>query len=222
MFKPTYSKTRSPDALFGAIPSIRQFGFVSTVAGALLMFGCLDACSHPPSPVGERIVAAARDQLDWGTLYDPSYVRLAYPGGDVPRKQGVCTDVVVRSLRAVGQDLQKLIHEDKKAHPSLYPKYPKGKALDPNIDHRRCPNQRVFFGRFGKTLTLKADRSSASSWKPGDIVFWKLDNGRDHVGVVTDRKGPDGLPLAIHNLSTPLEEPVLARWKIVGHFRYPG
>ncbi len=184
------------------------------VAAALLLNGTFAGS-------GPRIVAAARDQLTWGTTYDPAYVRLAFPGGDVPRTRGVCTDVVIRALRTVGKDLQQLIYEDKKRNPGTYPKYPGGKALDPNIDHRRCPNQRVFLRRFGRSLTLKTDAPNLAHWKPGDIVFWKLPSGLDHVGIVTDRLSSDGLPWAIHNLRTPMEEPVLADWKIVGHFRYP-
>jgi uncharacterized protein len=171
--------------------------------------------------MGDRIVTAARVQLGWNTVYDPRYVKLKYPGGDVPRNRGVCTDVVVRALREVGKDLQKLIHEDKKANPSRYPAYPGGKRIDPNIDHRRCPNQRVFFSRFGRSLTLAVTPEALRQWQAGDIVFWKLDNGRDHVGIVTDRRDAARIPHAIHNLSTTLEEPVLAKWRIVGHFRYP-
>jgi uncharacterized protein YijF (DUF1287 family) len=179
------------------------------------------ACGSRMLTTADRIVASARDQLNWGTTYDPSYIRIKFPGGDVPRTQGVCTDVVVRALRTVGKDLQGLIHQDKCANPDLYPKYTGQKGADPNIDHRRCPNLRVFFRRYGKGLPNRTDSGSLSSWKPGDIVFWKLDNGRDHVGIVTDRKGPSGVPWAIHNLSTPAEEPVLAKWTIVAHFRYP-
>jgi uncharacterized protein len=170
---------------------------------------------------GLRIVDAARAQLAWGTVYDPSYVRLEYPGGDVPKDRGVCTDVVIRSLRAVGKDLQKLVHEDKKRRPGAYPRYPGQSGADPNIDHRRCPNLQVFLRKNGKTLTRLVERGSLGEWAPGDIVFWKLDNGRDHVGIVTDKREPDGTPFAIHNLSTTLEEPVLRKWKIVGHYRYP-
>jgi len=32
--------------------------------------------------------------------------------GDVPADIGVCTDVVIRTYRAIGSDLQQLVHED--------------------------------------------------------------------------------------------------------------
>lgn len=175
-----------------------------------------------PSPTAAKIVAHAREQTTWGTVYDPSYVKLRYPGGDVPKDRGVCTDVVIRALRAVGKDLQKLVYEDKKARPAAYKVYAGQKGPDRSIDHRRCPNLVSFFKKHGKTLSTKTDAAHRIEWKPGDIVFWKLDNGRDHVGVVTDRLGFNDLPQVIHNLSTTTEEPVLTTWKIVGHFRYPG
>lgn len=168
--------------------------------------------------VGMRIVEAAREQLSWGTRYDPSYVRLQYPKGDVPKDRGVCTDVVIRALRAVGHDLQRLIHEDAKRAPGAYPRI---ERRDPNIDHRRCPNQMAFLARHGARLGTSLSGAARRTWQPGDIVFWKLDNGLDHVGIVTDRIGQSGLPMAVHNLSTPAEEDVLGRWTITGHFRYP-
>ena len=47
-----------------------------------------------------RLVDAARLQIGVTTLYDPTYVRLAYPGGDVSQDRGVCTDVVIRAIAA--------------------------------------------------------------------------------------------------------------------------
>lgn len=194
----------------------KQFG--------LVLLGMAVGCTAqrlPSDPIGSKIVANARVQLGWNTVYDPRYVKLGYPGGDVPKDRGVCTDVVIRALRAVGFDLQKLVHEDKSKNLSLYPAYPSTRGADRNIDHRRCPNLVVFLRRFGTPLTTKTDSRVLKQWKPGDIVFWKLDNGRDHVGIVTDKVDGDGVPYAIHNLSTTLEEPVLTSWKMVGHFRYP-
>ena len=90
-----------------------------------------------------KLVASARDQLTWGTRYDSRYVTLKYPGGDVAKDRGVCTDVIIRAYRSVGRDLQKLIHDDKRKDPSAYPS---GK-LDSNIDHRRVPNMATFLRR---------------------------------------------------------------------------
>ena len=63
------------------------------------------------------IANAARWQIYKTTSYDPSYVSLDYPGGDIAIEKGVCTDVVIRALRkAAGIDLQRLVHEDMKTH----------------------------------------------------------------------------------------------------------
>ena len=157
-----------------------------------------------------KLVASARDQLTWGTRYDARYIELKYPGGDVAKSRGVCTDVIIRAYRSVGLDLQKLIFEDKKRSPSAYP----AAKLDPNIDHRRVPNMVTFLRRKGTSLPISRD------WHAGDIVWWKLDSGLNHVGLVTDRRGPSGDHMVIHNISTPKEEDYLRRWKISGHFRW--
>ena len=161
--------------------------------------------------VPERLVAAARDQLTWGTTYDPSYTSIKYPGGDVDRKVGVCTDVIIRAYRSVNIDLQKLIVEHKRVHMRLYPK---GK-VDPNIDHRRVKNMAVFFKSTGASLPLDKD------WRPGDIVYWILNSGLDHVGILSDKRGRSGKYMVVHNMDKPREEDVLGSWKIVGHYRYP-
>jgi uncharacterized protein len=168
------------------------------------------------NPVQARILVGAKDQLSWGTVYDGAYVRIPYPGGDVPREQGVCTDVVVRALRNADIDLQRLIHEDMRRAWGEYPRYAGLSRPDPNIDHRRVPNQIRFLKRHGRDLG-----TSLREWLPGDFVFWKLDGGLDHVGVLSDLLGASGDPCVIHNLGGVREEDVLRRWKIVGHYRYP-
>lgn len=46
--------------------------------------------------------------------YDPAYVSIKYPNGDVAADKGVCTDVIIRAYRKLGIDLQKEVHEDMK------------------------------------------------------------------------------------------------------------
>lgn len=173
----------------------------------------------PTSGVAAKIVGAAKAQLSWGTQYDNRYVKLPYPNGDLPKDRGVCTDVVIRALRPAGYDLQRLIHEDMKKAWAAYPRYSGNSNPDPNIDHRRVPNQRVFWRRHGQVLTTSV--TDPFKWKPGDIITWKLDNGLDHTGVLSDKPGEKGFPYVIHNLGTTLEEDVLSAWKITGHYRYP-
>jgi uncharacterized protein len=175
----------------------------------------LVACSRSPAQVlspGQRIVAGARGQLSQPADYTPGYFKLSYPNGDLPQDKGVCTDVVIRALRYAGYDLQVLIHEDMKRHFSTYPR--RERRPDSNIDHRRVPNQMHFFSRYGRKLGNTAD------WRPGDFVYWKLDNGLDHAGVLSDAKGSSNW-MVIHNLSRTAEEDVLYRWKVIGHYRYP-
>jgi hypothetical protein len=167
--------------------------------------------------VGEKIVAGARQQI--GAVYDPSYVSIPYPNGDVPATQGACTDVVIRALRFAGYDLQKMIHEDMLRRRSAYP-HPRA-ALDTNIDHRRCSNQVVFFRKYALSLTTKVSPATLSDWQPGDIVYWKLPFNLDHTGIISDTLNADGIPEVIDNISGCREEDVLTAWTIVAHFRFP-
>ncbi|MCF8011927.1 MAG: DUF1287 domain-containing protein [Clostridiales bacterium] len=187
--------------------------------------------SMSPSPVekiapGERniydrVVIGARQEVVKGVQYDASYKNIDYPGGDVDPSIGACTDVVVRAFRNGGIDLQKLIHEDMQAHFELYPQKWSLSGPDPNIDHRRVPNQMKFFQRHGQALPLSVNGDNLSAWMHGDIVYWKFLNGLQHCGIISDRKNSRGIPLVIHNAGTAREEDSLTRWEIIGHYRYP-
>lgn len=174
-----------------------------------------------PLGTAQKIVAGAREEVRRGVTYDASYVKMPYPGGDVPADRGACTDVLVRALRYAGHDLQKLIHEDMRRHFRLYPTRYGLRRPDPNIDHRRTPNHMVFLRRRGRSLPLATSGAAAATWKAGDLVYWRLPNGMGHCGVVSDRNRADGLPLVIHNIGGAAEEDVLTAWEITGHSRYP-
>ena len=165
----------------------------------------------------KNVLESAHEQALQGARYDASYVRIAYPNGDVPITQGACTDVIVRAFRHAGYDLQKLIHEDMEKSPHDYPR--RSTPLDSNIDHRRIPNQVVFFKKFGKALSNDVTGDAANEWRGGDIVVWKTP--LDHTGIISDRVGRSGLPMVIHNIAGCTEEDCLTAWKIVGHYRYP-
>ena len=169
-----------------------------------------------------KLVAAAVERTHHQVRYDPAYVRIAYPNGDVPADTGVCTDEVIRSFRAVGVDLQKDVHEDMVANFSAYPnkwRWLLGKP-DPNIDHRRVPNLMVFFGRKGETLALSG---RAEDYGPGDLVTWDLGGGVPHIGIVVDQRAATGRYMVVHNIGQgPKMEDVLFSWKITGHYRYFG
>jgi uncharacterized protein len=163
-----------------------------------------------------KIAQAAVDQVGVTIEYAPGYISIQYPGGDIPRERGVCTDVVVRAFRGIGIDLQKEVHEDMKKHFKEYPKIWKMKAPDSNIDHRRVPNLMVFFQRQRKTLELD------SEYKPGDIVAWQLENGLLHIGIVSTENIPGGKRYyLIHNIGAGArKEDVLYEFKIIGHYRW--
>lgn len=96
-------------------------------------------------PWAEKLIDAAQAQIGVTTRYDPAYVRLAYPMGDVPEDRGVCTDVIIRAYRsAFGVDLQRHVHEDMRAAFADYPKIWGLARPDSNIDHRRVPNWNDF------------------------------------------------------------------------------
>ena len=184
----------------------------------------------PPSPVEMKpqdelqtpdlILLGARKEVENGTIYDASYVSLNYPAGDVPSDRGACTDVVIRALRNVDLDLQKLIHEDMKKSFQVYPQRWGLEAPDRNIDHRRIPNQMCFLDRYGTSLTLKV-KDNLDAWQWGDIVYWRFPDGREHCGIISDRKNSKGIPLVIHNACITREEDRLLSWEIIGHYRYP-
>jgi uncharacterized protein YijF (DUF1287 family) len=167
-------------------------------------------------PAG-RLVLGALGQIGRTVSYDAGYQPLAFPGGDVPIERGVCTDVIIRAYRAAGVDLQLLVNQDMRQSFGAYPKLWGLSRPDPNIDHRRVPNLAVFFGRHGKTLPVsKAGRD----YKSGDIVTWRLPDGRPHIGLVSSRES-GGMPLIIHNIgSGAQEEDVLFAFQITGHYRF--
>ncbi|CRL60905.1 DUF1287 domain-containing protein [Proteus penneri] len=168
----------------------------------------------------KKLVEYATD-LPRAVIYDSGYRKIDYPNGDVPAYKGVCSDVIIRSYRGIDIDLQKLLHEDIKAHFSAYP----SKRMwglnkpDTNIDHRRVPNLEVFFTRKGK---VKQITKNAEDYVPGDIISWRLDNGRPHIGIVVNKKSWDNQRyLVMHNIGFgQVAEDVLFSWKITGHFTY--
>lgn len=170
----------------------------------------------PAAPVA--LVAAARAQVGVTLRYDPAYVRLAYPGGDVPADRGVCTDVVVRAYRSLGTDLQVLVHRDMQAAWAAYPKAWGLKGPDANIDHRRVPNLAVFLRRRGAALPITTD---PRDYRPGDLVTWRLTSGVPHIGIVSDRTAPSGRPMILHNIGAgAAEEDLLFVYAITGHYRW--
>ena len=172
------------------------------------------AASDPAS----KLVAAAREQIGVTVSYDPSYTGIDYPGGDVPRSRGVCTDVVIRAYRdALGIDLQKLVHEDMKANFAAYPNNWQLRTTDRNIDHRRVPNLQTFLKRQGAALPVTTE---PADWKVGDIFTSKVGGRLPHIGIVSQSTDDGGL-LAVHNIGRGTrEEAVVFAHPLDGHFRW--
>lgn len=180
-----------------------------------------------------KLVNAAKKQIGITVGYDGSYRRLKFPLGNVPLETGVCSDVIVRSYRTLGIDLQVLVHNDMVKNFSKYPNIWGLKRTDTNIDHRRVPNLARFFARKGRVLKIS---KNAEDYAPGNIVTWNLgkagfNNSRSialspvstpHIGIISDKKAFDtGLPLVIHNIGGGAEEDsILFDYKITGHFSF--
>ncbi|WOO87598.1 DUF1287 domain-containing protein [Mollicutes bacterium LVI A0039] len=119
------------------------------------------------------------------------YKSAYYEGGYPPEDEGVCTDVIWRSLNNAGYDLKALVDADIAANIEAYPRID-GKP-DPNIDFRRVPNLHVFLER--NTVSLTTDIRQTEEWMPGDIVIFS-DN---HIAIVSDVRNSKGIPFIIHN-----------------------
>ena len=171
-------------------------------------------------PWAKKVIDAAARQVGVTLSYDPAYRRLKYPGGDVPREIGVCTDVIIRAYRdALGIDLQERVHADMKGSFSAYPKIWGMAGTDPNIDHRRVPNLRTFFTRKGAE---KPVTDNAADYQPGDIVTQNLPGNLAHIVLVSDQLNADqSRPLVIHNIGAGARiEDSLFGFEITGHYRY--
>jgi uncharacterized protein len=170
----------------------------------------------------EKLVSAAEGQIGQTLRYDGSYVKIGYPGGDVPLEYGVCTDVVIRAYRtAFGFDLQQHVHEDMRRNFAAYPARWGLKKPDPNIDHRRVPNLQTFFKRKGAALTIS---ESAADYVPGDLVTMLLPGNLPHIAIVSGDKTEDATrPLLIHNIGAGAQkQDVLFGFEVTGHYRFRG
>jgi len=183
---------------------------VLTLTIVILSIRCF---SQQIDSIGLQISRVAIELTKVQVIYDPTYVILSYPNGDVPWSRGVCTDVLIRAYRKLGIDLQKEVHEDMLANFHLYPKTWGLTKPDPNIDHRRVPNLMVFFSRFGDILPIT---TNPFDYKPGDIVAWDLGSGLTHIGIVIDKN------LIVHNIGNGQEiSDCLFSYRIIGHYKYP-
>ncbi len=191
----------------------------------LLGLGAVVACRQAQTAAAQtlgkagRLIAAARSQIGITLAYDPGYTLLRFPGGDVDRARGVCTDVVIRAYRdALGLDLQALVNADMRRAFSAYPTRWGLRTTDRNIDHRRVPNLETFLRRAGAAMPIPA---AAQGWRAGDIFTMRVGVNLPHIGLISDRVGTSGRPLIIHNIGQGTrEEDALAAYPIAGRFRW--
>jgi uncharacterized protein len=180
-----------------------------------------------PSNNSGRLAQAARNQVGVTTGYDPHYVRIPYPGGDVPRSTGVCADVIVRAGRdGLGLDLQKLVHEDMLRDFAAYPHTWGMTHPDSNIDHRRVLNLEAYWKRSGCELWRASGATAGNAFPSplavGDILTWRLDARLPHIGIVV----ADSLlsTRVVHNWGNGAEESSLFTFsphRAIGHYRWP-
>ena len=169
-----------------------------------------------PDPL-DISLGALKTTLNAAT-YDQGYVALPYPGGDVPRERGACTDVIVRALRNAGIDLQLEVHEDIARNPRRYPMV---ERANDDIDHRRV---RTILPWFRAHWTrLDADEPG----RPGDVVFMETIEeraGPDHIGVLGTRRTDSGELLVANNWTDGYQTAfmdLLAFVEVTDRFRAP-
>lgn len=169
----------------------------------------------------DDLIEGGRREVKRQPYYRSRYIEnRGYP----PAGEGVCTDLVWRAYANAGYNLKAMIDLDISLSQESYPRV--NKQPNPNIDFRRVPNLKVFFERYGKSLTTQIkpnDAANLAQWQAGDIAIFK---DVDHVAIVSPRRNAQGVPYLIHN---PGPRPVEADdlWalyqqnRLTGHYRFP-
>jgi uncharacterized protein YijF (DUF1287 family) len=174
-----------------------------------------------PDPL-DVLLGGYKNSLN-AAVYSGGYMQLDFPGGDVPRDMGVCSDVIVRALRNAGLDLQADVQREIRRAPRAFPMVARPNA---HIDHRRVKTVLPYFERrWDRRRTALDDPDDPL--RPGDVVFMDTFPGKpgpDHVGILSDRVGPSGLPLVINSWTDGFragEMDLLGLVPITHRFRYP-
>ncbi|MES2996845.1 MAG: DUF1287 domain-containing protein [Verrucomicrobiota bacterium] len=188
-----------------------------TVEHAASLIGQLRASASP----GRKLAAAALEYSGRKVSYDPSYYAIGMPQGDVPAGKGMAEDLIVRTFRKTGVDLQQLVNDDMRESFRVYPQLWEASGPDANIDHRRTANLRRFFERKGESIE---PTTNPSNFELGDVVVWSLPpNAEQHIGIVVPGPGMhSGEPWVVHHLADGLKwENALFDYKIEAQLRYP-
>ena len=165
----------------------------------------------------QKIAGAALQRTQAEVTYDPVYHLIDYPMGDIPQHKGMHTDLIIRSLRVAGVDLQQLIHEDMETSFSSYPQLWSLKEPDSNIDHRRIENINRYLTRHHSSH--ETSRNPAD-YQIGNIVIWRLPTGDLHIGIVVPGPGVhESEKWIAHNLNqSPTWEDSLFDYNIIGNY----
>jgi len=177
-----------------------------------------DLSTNPAN--GHQLAAAALERSLRKVEPDFAYYAIDYPGGDIPDDRGMAEDLIVRSYRAVGIDLQKEVHEDMKKNFRSYPRKFKMSKPDPNIDHRRVENLTKFFSSNGES---HSPSRIAEDYQMGDVVVWRMPYGANHVGIVVPGPGARAdEKWVVHNAGNgPVWENALFSYEVTHHLSYP-
>ncbi len=171
------------------------------------------------SSTRSALVRAALERPRHVVRFDASYRKITFPHGDVPSNVGCEADLIVRSFRSIGIDLQELVYLDMMQSFSSYAKNKMNAKPDTNMDHRSVPNLHVFFERHGNSLpvTRKAD-----DYKPGDIITCRTSDNQPHIAIVVPSPTGSPRPWIVHNIGWgPCIEDRLMDFTLTGHYRYP-
>ena len=173
---------------------------------------------------GAKLAKAALERTQAKVEYDLTYRIIDFPNGDIPADRGKAEDVIVRSYRSLGTDLQMQINDDMSQHFIEYTRHLWGLSKpDPNVDHRRTPNLQRYFVRHGDSLPTT---NSAGDYEFGDVVVWHQPGGHpqraSHIGIVVPGPGKlsDDKWVVHNNGSGPKWENELFSYLIIGHYRY--
>jgi hypothetical protein len=160
---------------------------------------------------GHRLAAAAMAQTSEPVTYTAKYQAIAYPMGDISPAEGACSDVIIRAYRALGIDLQELVHRARVG------------IGDRSIDHRRTETLRKYFERHSASLPVTP---YPEDYRPGDIVTYYRPFSRvsrAHIAIVSDVLAPTRRPMVVHNRGWGVQlEDALFTDQITGHYRFTG
>lgn len=199
------------------LPLLKAHQIQASVQSADVLIGLL----APSQDFGDRLASAALQRTKVPSVADSAYYAIDYPGGDIPKDRGKAEDVIIRSYRHLGIDLQVLIHEDMTRNFSSYPQLWGTRAPDSNIDHRRIQNLQRYFKHVGAELPATRNKED---YKSGDIVVWMMAKGELHCGIVVPGPGDlNSQAWVVHdNGQGPKWENVLTEYQVHGHYRYTG